>query len=68
MGLLVTSHTVAAVPTTLVSRAEKGRESMILILIFCQPKLSLLYSQRTEALVLEIVYGSLMMIKNSQHI
>lgn len=62
MGLVVvTSHTVAAAPTTLVHRAVNGRESMIFI--FCQPRLSLLYSQRTEALDLEIIYGFLMMIK-----
>lgn len=64
MGLVVvTPHTVAAAPTTLAHRAVKGRESMIFIFIFCQPKLSLLYSQRTEALVLEIIYGFFMMIK-----
>lgn len=59
--VVVTSHTVAAAPATLVRRAVKGRERMISI--FCQSSLSLLYSQRTEALVLEIIYGSLMMIK-----
>lgn len=63
MGLVVTSHTVAAAPTTLAHKAVKGRESMIFIFIFCQPRLSLLYSQRTEALDLEIIYGFLMMIK-----